>query len=142
MMAAGSPVVSLRRRNTMIATTAMTGMVATSRRATYWYSKPGLAPLLLHVPEDGDRGLDHTVDVLPHGGGAVPLAEVDVRRILRHPDRHRLGDRLHLPLVRLARVLIAQALDLLVARPTEHRLVTTLVEEAGHDGIQDVGRDP
>jgi hypothetical protein len=43
MMAAGSAVVNRRRRNTKVATTAMTGMVASSRRATYWYSKPASA---------------------------------------------------------------------------------------------------
>src|SRR5262245_19706042 len=136
MMAAGSPVVNLRRKNTRTATTAMTGMVATSRRATYWYSKPGSAPLLLHVPEHADGCLDHALHVLPHRDGLIPLPEMDVGGILRHAYLHRLGDRLQLRLVRLPRVVIAETLDLLVARPPEHRLVTSCVVQIHEPNVR------
>src|SRR5262245_18844011 len=143
MMAAGSPVVRRRSRNTKVATTAMTGMVATRRRAMYWYSKGrGLAALLLHVPEHGHGRGDVALHVLADGGTLVPLTDVDMGRILRHAHLHGLGDGLELGGVVLAGELVAQALDLLVARPAEHGLVAPRVEVGRHHGVQDVGGHP
>src|SRR6266545_1260138 len=169
MMAAGSPVVSRRSMKTVIATTAMTGMVATSRRAMYPSmvrgqitagrrgirssssaserrlrsgTPPRLTLLLLDVPEDGDRRLHHAAHVLAHRDRAEPVAERDVRRVLRGTDLDRLGDLLLLRGIRLSRELVAQALDLLVAGPAEHGLLARGVQEPHHHGVQDVGRDP
>src|SRR5688500_11528759 len=105
MIAAGSPVVSRRRRKTVMATTAITGMVASSRRTMYpsTTAAPSLLALLLDVPEHGRRRLDVAGDVLADRRRAVPLAERQVRRVLRRADLRLLGDLLLLGRVRLTR---------------------------------------
>src|SRR5438445_8404363 len=143
MMAAGSPAVRRSSEKTTTATTAMTGIVARRRRPMYGSIPYGrVSSLLGDVPEDRHRGLDDAVDALARRRRQVPLAERDVGRILRLPHLHRLRDGLLPGRIGLARELIAQALDLLVARPAEHGLVAGGVHEAHHDGIEDVGGDP
>src|SRR5438067_9566603 len=143
MMAAGSPAARRSSEKTTTATTAMTGIVARRRRPMYGSIPYGrVSSFLGDVPEDRHRGLDDAVDALARRRRQVPLAERDMGRILRLPHLHRLRDRLLPGRIGLARELVAQALDLLVARPAEHRLVAGGVHEAHHDGIEDVGGDP
>src|ERR1044072_5356803 len=79
--------------------------------------------LLLDVPEHRRRCRKDAVHVLAHRGRQVPLAEVQMRGELRVALLRGGGDLLLLARIGLARKLVAQLLDLLVARPAEHRLV-------------------
>src|SRR5882724_424167 len=143
MMAAGSPAVRRSSEKTTTATTAMTGIVARRRRPMYGNIPYGrISSLLGDVPEDGHRRGHDPVHVLTGRDRQIPLSERDVGRVQRLPDLHSLGDGLLLHRIGLARELLAQALDLLVARPAEHRLLAGGVHEAHHHGIQDVGGHP
>src|SRR6266545_6086083 len=130
MMAAGSPVVRRSSRKTTTATTAMTGIVARRRRPMYSsIAYRAVSSLLRDAPEDRHRSRDHPVDVLAHRRRQVPLPERHVGGIVGLAHLHRLRDGLLLAGVHLAGELVTQALDLLVARPAEHRLLAGGVHE-------------
>src|SRR5882672_12851790 len=86
MTAAGSPGVRRSRPKTTSATTAMTGMVAASRRIRRGSSYLGLDR---HVPVQAGREGQHPLHVLPVRGGLGVLAPRDVRDLV-------VGERLHL----------------------------------------------
>src|SRR5437660_1169875 len=82
------------------------------------------------------RRHDVAFDVLARRARLVPLAEVNVSRVLRPAHLERLGDRLLLCGVGFAREIVAQLLDLRVARPAEQRLLAARIQEGGGDGIE------
>src|ERR1700682_5905942 len=86
MTAAGSPGVRRSRPKTTSATTAMTGMVAASRRMRRGNS---YLPLDRDVPVETGRERQHTLHVLPVRGGLGVLAPRDVRHFI-------IGERLDL----------------------------------------------
>jgi len=81
-------------------------------------------------------------DAAPRGERVGVLAERSVGRDLEGARLDLLGERLLLRVVGLARELVAQLLDLLVARPAEGRLVARGVDEGGRHRIEHVGRAP
>src|SRR5262245_57924038 len=86
MTAAGSPGVRRSSPNTTSATTAITGMVASSRRTS---SGSSYLPLDGDVPVQAGRERQHALHVLPVRGGLRVLAPRDVGHLV-------VGERLHL----------------------------------------------
>src|SRR3989454_12188407 len=120
MTAAGSPGVRRSRPKTTSATTAMTGMVAASRRIRRGSS---YLPLDRDVPVQAGRERQHPLHVLPIRRRLGVLAPRDVRYFIIGERLHLLRDLLALRGVGGADPLAAQQFHLLAAVPAEPRLV-------------------
>ena len=148
--AAGSPGRQPQHQEHQHADDQHTGMTAAIRRQRYISMTSRLRPgdsrrspaRLLDVPEHRDRRAEHALDSLAHRERLPILADVDVGGIFGLAHLHRLGDRLLLGGIGLAREGVAQLLQFRVARPAERRLVAAGVDEGRGDRVEDVGRDP
>src|SRR6266849_4085124 len=116
MTAAGSPGVRRSRPKTTSATTAMTGMVAASRRIRRGSS---YLPLDRDVPVETCRERQHPPHVLPVRGGLRVLAPRDVGHFIVGERLHLLRDLPALRGVGGADPLPAQRFHLLAAVPAE-----------------------
>src|SRR5688572_4562328 len=138
-------------RNTSTATINSTGTVASNRlrmnpsikKAPYgalWIALLNL--VLLDVPVNVASADHPSGDVLARGERVYVLAERRVRADLERAHLDRLGQRLLLAVVGLACELVAQLLDLGVARPAEPRLLAGSAERGVGERAPHVGREP
>src|SRR5687767_11177896 len=150
-IAAGSPGVSRSMRKTSTATISSTGIVANNRltinpiikKAPYgalWVRFVKL--ILLHIPVRVAAADHQAGDVLAHRIRIDVLAERRVRADLEGAHLDLLGDRFALGVVGLARELVAQLLDLLVAGPAEPGFLAGRAERGVGERAPHVGREP
>src|SRR5919202_3915593 len=117
MMTAGSPGVTCSSAKTAMATTPITGMVATRRRTISGTTTSGDR----HVPEQRRRELEHAAHRLAVGGRQDPLAERHVHHLVVGDLLDLLGELLLLRAVGGARPLNLELLDASALRPAEPR---------------------
>src|SRR5436190_3450212 len=119
----------------------MTTMVAKSRRTTYANTYCEAVLLLLHVPQQVDRGDDEARDVRAERRGKNELARRDEGNGLERLLLHRVGGRFRFRLSLRVEPRFAKLLHLRVRGPAKPGLLAHAANREIHRGVHHVRSD-